>query len=229
MAVAIAFRSATGKGSALLEAIAFGLGGVIVFAALDGAWLWGNAKAYGNPIFPYMNNVFRSDLVEPTQWTDLRFMPKTALMAAFYPAYWAFRSSSDVSELAMRDPRILLGCVSAIVVVAGFAARWLRDRARPPTGGFQSIALSLAIAFLVSCALWEKVWSIYRYLAVQESLSGSSGACRFADGVRSAQQTAAGLRLVRADRRLVGADDAISMVGPRPARPAGRYRPGAAA
>lgn len=195
MAVAIAFRYATGKGSALLEAIAFGLGGVIVFAALDGAWLWGNAKAYGNPIFPYMNNVFRSDLVEPTQWTDLRFMPKTALMAAFYPAYWAFRSSSDVSELAMRDPRIFLGCVSAIVVVAGFAARWLRDRARPPTGGFQSIALSLAIAFLVSCALWEKVWSIYRYLAVQESLSGvlALAALPTAFGARSKPLLVSGL------------------------------------
>ena len=35
-----------------------------------------------------------------------------------------------------------------------------------------SVALSLAIAFLVSIALWEKVWSIYRYLAIQESLSG---------------------------------------------------------
>ena len=35
-----------------------------------------------------------------------------------------------------------------------------------------SLALSVAIAFLVSTALWEKVWSIYRYLAIQESLSG---------------------------------------------------------
>jgi hypothetical protein len=172
MAAAIAARRATGQRSALWEAFAFGLGGLIVFAALDGAWLWGNAKAYGNPIFPLMNNVFRSDLVEPTPWTDLRFIPNTALMAAFYPAYWAFHSSNVVSELAMRDPRILLGCVSAVFVILGFAARWVRDRAAPPIGSFESLALSLAIAFLVSTALWEKVWSIYRYLAIQESLSG---------------------------------------------------------
>ncbi len=38
--------------------------------------------------------------------------------------------------------------------------------------GFELVALSLAIAFLVSTALWEKVWSIYRYLAIQEGLSG---------------------------------------------------------
>ena len=172
MAVAIALRFATGKRSALLEAFAFGLGGLMVFAALDGAWLWGNAKAYGNPIFPYMNNLFHSDLIALGSWTDGRFIPKTALMATFYPAYWAFHRSTDVSELPMRDPRILLGCASALVVVLAFAGRWLRERTAPSIGSFDLLALFLGIAFLVSYALWEKVWSIYRYLAIQESLSG---------------------------------------------------------
>jgi hypothetical protein len=172
MVLAIAARYATGKGSAFWEALAFGLAGLVVFAAVDGLWLWGNAKAYGNPIFPLMNDVFKSDLIAPEPWMDLRFVPKTTLMALFYPAYWAFRPSSDVSELLMRDPRILLGCVSAIVIVLGFASRWIRDRAAPPVGSLESLAFSLAIVFLVSYALWEKVWSIYRYLAIQESLSG---------------------------------------------------------
>ena len=83
MAVAIALRFATGKRSALLEAFAFGLGGLIVFAALDGAWLWGNAKAYGNPIFPYMNNLFHSDLIALGSWTDGRFIPKTRSWRCF--------------------------------------------------------------------------------------------------------------------------------------------------
>lgn len=106
MVVAIAVRYAIGKGSALWEAFAFGAAGLVVFAAVDGAWLWGNAKAYRNPIFPYLNNVFKSDLIAPAPWTDLRFIPKTTLMAVFYPAYWAFYPSSVVSELRMRDPRI---------------------------------------------------------------------------------------------------------------------------
>jgi hypothetical protein len=172
MALAIAARRATGKGSALWEALAFGLGGLVVFAAVDGLWLWGNAKAYGNPIFPLMNNVFKSDLIAPEPWRDLRFVPKTTLMALFYPAYWAFRPSTDVSELFMRDPRILLGCASAVAIVLGFAGRWIRKRAAPPVGSVESLAFSLAIMFLVSYALWENVWSIYRYLAIQESLSG---------------------------------------------------------
>lgn len=171
MFVAVAVRFAIGKGSALLEAFAFGVGGLIAFAAIDGAWLWGNFTAYGNPIFPFMNNVFHSDLIAPEPWADLRFLPKTTPMALFYPAYWAFRPSSEVSELSMRDPRMLLGCVSALIVVLGFVWRWLRNRTAPPMGSVESLGVSLAIAFLVSYVLWEKLWSIYRYLAIQESLS----------------------------------------------------------
>ena len=172
MLVAVAIRSVIGKRSALLEAIGFAAGGLIAFAALDGAWLWGNFKNYGNPIFPYMNNVFHSDLVAPDAWTDRRFLPKTAATALFYPAHWAFSSSNEVSELSMRDPRILLGCISALVIVLGFAWRWLRNRTAPPIGSIESLGFLLAVAFLVSYALWEKVWSIYRYLAIQEALSG---------------------------------------------------------
>jgi hypothetical protein len=58
----------------------------------------------------------------------------------------------------MRDPRILLGCASALVVVLAFAGGWLRERTAPSIGGFDSLALFLGIAFLVSRALWEKVW-----------------------------------------------------------------------
>ncbi len=172
MFLAVAVRFAIGKRSALSEAIAFGVGGLIAFAAIDGAWLWGNFTAYGNPIFPYMNNVFHSDLIAPEPWADLRFLPKTTLMALFYPAYWAFRPSGAVSELSMRDPRMLLGCVGALIVVLGFVWRWLRSRTAPPIGSFESLGFSLAIVFLASFALWEKLWSIYRYLAIQESLSG---------------------------------------------------------
>ena len=118
MVLAIGARLGIGARSALVEAIAFSLAGLVVFAAVDAAWLIGNARAYGNPIFPLFNDVFKSDLISASPWTDLRFMPKTRLMAAFYPAYWAFRLSFDASDLIVRDPRILLGCVSALVILA---------------------------------------------------------------------------------------------------------------
>ena len=224
MFLAVAVRFAIGKRSALSEAIAFGVGGLIAFAAIDGAWLWGNFTAYGNPIFPYMNNVFHSDLIAPEPWADLRFLPKTTLMALFYPAYWAFRPSGAVSELSMRDPRMLLGCVSALIVVLGFVWRWLRSRTAPPIGSFESLGFSLAIVFLASFALWEKLWSIYRYLAIQESSERSSGSRGSADPARNTRQAMADVRPVRAGHDRYLEDDGISVVAPRPSRSSGHLR-----
>ena len=224
MFLAVAVRFAIGKRSALLEAIAFGAGGLIAFAAIDGAWVWGNFTGYGNPIFPFMNNVFRSDLIAPEPWADLRFLPKTTPMALFYPAYWAFRPSGAVSELLMRDPRMLLGCVSALIVVVGFVWRWLRNRTAPPIGSFEALGFSLAIMFLVSYALWEKFWSIYRYLAIQESSGRSSASRRSADSAWNTQQAVADVRPVRAGRDRYLEDDGISVVAPRPARSSGHLR-----
>jgi hypothetical protein len=62
--------------------------------------------------------------------------------------------------------------VSALVVVVGFAVRALRPRTAPSIGSPESLAFFLAVMFLVSYALWEEVWSIYRYIAIDESLSG---------------------------------------------------------
>jgi hypothetical protein len=155
-----------------LEAFSFGAAGVAVFALVDARWLWTNWQHYDNPIFPLMNNVFRSDLVAPSPWTDPRFMPKSTLMALFYPAFWAFNLSHDAIELNMRDPRILVGCVCALIIL--FAAAWRRWRADTdaPTDRVSRAASSLSLMFLVSYVLWVKVWSIYRYLAVQETLCG---------------------------------------------------------
>lgn len=168
LSVAILARTLWRGRVGLLETIAFGAAGVAAFAALDAGWLLGNWRAYGDPVFPLRNDLFRSDLIAPEPWTDLRFMPKTLAQALFYPAYWAFRPVTLVAEMPMRDPRILTGAVASLAILAAGAARKMRGSKRPPTEG---VALFLAIAFLVAVVLWEKSASIYRYLAVEEALS----------------------------------------------------------
>ena len=88
------------------------------FTAIDISWLLANYRTYGNSISsPHERRVFKSDLLAAWPWTDLPFMPKTALMALFYHAYWAFRPSHDAVELNMRDPRIMLSCIRAIIIL----------------------------------------------------------------------------------------------------------------
>jgi hypothetical protein len=169
--VVTALRRAFGVKAAIAHAVALGLGGVLTYAIVDVPWLLHNLRAYGNPLFPYMNQVFRSDLVAQSGWRDLRFMPKTPVMALFYPAYWAFRPSHLAIELDMRDARMLIGCASALLVVGAWVLRRVRAAA-PRSTVVETLGLHVAVMFLIAYVLWERMWSIYRYLTVLEPLGG---------------------------------------------------------
>jgi hypothetical protein len=184
------------------EAAAFALlflvAGIAVTFAIAGWWWAHNYATLGNPIFPAFNNVFRSDLVDHGRWSDDRFKPRTWKMALFYPAYWAFRPSRWAIELPMRDPRMLIGLGSALAVLLA-SARPLRPRPRGGAAqGTKSAAVFVAVFFLAGYVLWEIQFSIYRYLAVIECLSGALAAAALAAWVprRRAAAATAGLVVV---------------------------------
>ena len=184
------WRHALGLGLLFLAA------GIAVTLAIGGWWWAHNYATLGNPVFPAFNDVFRSDLVNHGRWSDDRFKPRTWLMALFYPAYWAFRPSHWAIELPMRDPRMLIGLGSALAVLLARPLRfWPRDEAAQ---GARSAASFVAVFFLASYALWEIQFSIYRYLAVTETLSGVLAAAALAAWVprRAAPVATVGLVLV---------------------------------
>ncbi len=123
------------------------------------AWLYAH---YGDPVFPYFNEVFRSPWAAPVAGTDTRFMPRDFWQAAAYPLFWAFRRCTLVSELPLRDPRTALGWAAALAVAG--RALW-RRRAAP------AVVSALAV-WVVGYALWEAAFSILRYLVPLELLSG---------------------------------------------------------
>src|SRR5271166_1095072 len=147
--------------------------GVVVTLAVAGWWWAHNYATLGNPIFPAFNDVFRSDLADHGRWSDDRFKPRDWLMALFYPAYWAFRPSHFAIELDMRDPRMLIGLVSAIMVLLAIGLR------RPRRASDYAAAF-VATVVLVAYGLWEFQFSIYRYLAVPECFSGVLAAAALA-------------------------------------------------
>lgn len=171
--VMLSVRQFLGVRTAWREAFIFGFFGVVAFLAIDLHWLLHNMSAYGDPIMPNMNNIFKSDYVAHTSWADTRFLPKTTKMAIFYPAYWAFRVSQNTIELPMRDARILIGFLCAILIMLVAAGRCAFGRERVQhTVNTDWLGVYLAIIFLVSYVLWEFEWSIYRYLAIDECLTG---------------------------------------------------------
>ena len=143
-------------------ALLFCLGSVAGALAVAGAWwlhLW---RLTGSPVFPYMNQLFRSPLFPPVPLDDNRFKPHGLLQSVFQPFFWSLRRSHRVSELAVRDPRLALAWIAALCCLV----HWRRHRAATHAGRF------LLVFCITAAVLWQRQSSILRYLAPIELLSG---------------------------------------------------------
>jgi hypothetical protein len=132
--------------------------GVALGAGLCAGWWWFLLwRHYGNPVFPYFNDLFQSPWAEPARLNDLRFMARGPLQALVYPFFWALHPTTLVSELPLREPRLALALIAVPLAL-------LRP-CRP--------SVPLAVFFLTSLGFWEAQFSIFRYLATLELLSGT--------------------------------------------------------
>jgi hypothetical protein len=155
-------------GSRLPSVGAFVLGGLIAGALVGGPWWVLMYRHFGNPLLPYMNQIFHSPFVEPLPFTDTRFFPHGIAMTLAYPFYWAAQPRALASELPVRDPRFALATI-ALVAVMG-QALWRRREAG--TGSNRATTM-LAVFFAVTFVLWQAEFSVLRYLATLELLSGA--------------------------------------------------------
>ncbi len=140
-----------------------GAGMAAGLVAVAGPWWWHMAALTGNPLFPYFNQLFRSPLLPPTAIADTRFLPRSLGQALAYPFIWGFTRHHVVAELTLRDPRVALALLAGLVC------------ASPPWAPWRSLGRRGA-CLLVFCGtgfvLWEAQFSILRYLAPIELLSG---------------------------------------------------------
>ena len=131
--------------------------GVVLGAGVCAGWWWFLLwRHYENPVFPYFNDLFWSPWADPVRLNDLRFMPRGLLQALVYPCFWAWHPTTLVSELPLRDPRLALALLAVPLALRS-------GRSSVPMVAF----------FLTSFAVWEVQFSIFRYLATLELLSGT--------------------------------------------------------
>jgi hypothetical protein len=137
------------------------LGGILGAALTGGAWFIHLWQQYGNPLFPYFNDVFNSPYVNSEDFRDLRFMPRSMVEWLLYPLYW-LQDPYRVWEWQFRDIRMLL--VLALVFLMPVFT-WRRMRGKAPALGFAWVFVG------ISYLLWLRLFSIYRYLSVIEMLA----------------------------------------------------------
>ncbi len=132
--------------------------------ASDGAWagfLW---RAYGSPLFPFLNTVFRSHSAALVDFSDPRFR-FTGWRHALAIPFALASGSSATSELPIRDGRLALAlCLGLAWALARLSSR-RRDRMPDPLDG-------LCAYVLIGLAGWLLCCPIQRYAAVLEIVSG---------------------------------------------------------
>jgi hypothetical protein len=138
-------------------AFAFGLGVSAGCLTTGGYWMLHLYRTYGNPLFPYFNQIFRSPWGQSGDYRDVYFQPQGWLRRLLFPVFFSL-DSRLASEVEFRDFRILL-----LFLMAPLALLWGVKR-RPRTA---FLLLALAIAYVV----WLKLFAIYRYLVAMEMLA----------------------------------------------------------
>lgn len=141
---------------------AFAAGGVIGFVAFGGYWAWQLWSAFGNPVFPLFNGIFRSPDYFPRNIEVLRFIPGSILAALYFPFEMATPIAWVYTETSAADLRYaVITCLSvASIVYAAF-----RYSRRGVWWGNQSsdVASRVVVFVLVSFVLWGVTSANGRY------------------------------------------------------------------
>jgi hypothetical protein len=144
-------------------ALAFFAGTVLGFAAFGGAWCWRMWERFGNPFFPFANQIFRSPYLPAEAIRDPRWVASGPWDLLATPFSMALGDTSRLQEIPFRDARFLFVLVAAL---GWLCLRWLGKRAPLPSGQRDVLAL-VSMAY----GAWLTVFYYYRYAAILEFLA----------------------------------------------------------
>lgn len=143
------------------------------FALTAGPWLATMYARYGNPLFPYFNDVFRSPWADPVSFSATRFGPSSLAEWLVFPYVLLVKLEGYVAEPEFRDARLALLYTLCLVALGMVVARRARG-ARPPAAASAARPAwrFLAVFALASFLAWAVVYRIARYLVPLELLAG---------------------------------------------------------
>jgi hypothetical protein len=120
---------------------------------------------FGNPVFPMLNNLFRSSFAPAVPTMDTTFLPRDWTGVVTYPWHWLVGDTTPGSELPMVDRRYPVALIAAVLIGIIGARRDRRDVRH-------DVGLLIASFALVTYLVWLFAFGILRYLVTIELLSG---------------------------------------------------------
>ena len=162
---AAVFLAPASSSRARWYAAAVVVAGVVAgFTLTAGPWMALMTQRFGNPLFPYYNDIFRSPWADPVSFSATRFGPKSWLEWLGFPFVLLWKLEDFVSEPQFRDARPAVLYVLAIVALV---------RRRPGRITLDPRWRFLTIFFVGSLLAWAVMYRIFRYLVPLELLAGA--------------------------------------------------------
>jgi hypothetical protein len=137
-------------------------------------WMWFLWDSFGNPLFPFFNNLFQSPAAAPSAFGDLRFRPSSFQEYLIWPLIFS-GDSRRVWEVDAQDYRFaLLWCAAALYLLCGalqrLVPRWM-PRSTRGNPAARSAGDFLLLFTLFSFLLWMARFYVYRYLTPLELIA----------------------------------------------------------
>ncbi len=147
----------------------FGLGVLMGLALSLGPWASALYQQYGNPLFPYFNNIFQSSFAPLSSARDLTFLPESWHDRLLFPFIFT-QNPYSVGEIPWRDLRLpLLYCLLPICLALHGVARLTHNKIDPITTPLPTRYLLWAAT--LSYLVWLFLFAIYRYILSLEMLA----------------------------------------------------------
>ncbi|MFH2122600.1 MAG: hypothetical protein ABIJ50_03840 [Pseudomonadota bacterium] len=156
-------------GRRIMPAFCFGIGVLTGIALTGGFWMYELWVHYGNPLFPYFNDFFRSPMGAVAHYRDTHFLPPSLRESIFLP-FLMVLNPFRVGEIAFRDLRFVLLIIIALTTFF-FALFGPLTPSQPRSGITRHKQFFLLSAIVVSYLVWLKLFAIYRYLLPLEMLA----------------------------------------------------------
>ncbi len=169
LAIAFLFASAS-LPRRLALAFLYGIGVTLGVAFTAGPWMLHLWQAYGNPLFPFYNQLFKSPWGLPQDYRQFFYIPGGAWTRIFFPFAY-LRDPHLTAEVDFRDLRILACFVLIPLAALAALVRRRKATATPVPAERQGEARYVLIAFAAGYVVWVAIFCIYRYIVAYEMLA----------------------------------------------------------
>jgi hypothetical protein len=152
-----------------------GIGAMLTYLPVGGAWAGYVAMKTGNPFFPAYNDIFRSALYLPIAMVDDRFRPNGVYGALRYLVEWP-AGTHPSAEVGFSDVRFTLLVVLALATLLSGRFAFSesvapKDHGDPRAVFSRKTVIYLTVFFAVSFAVWIRQFGIQRYAVALEQIA----------------------------------------------------------